>query len=144
MKADFSRILRRVAACEEVLIKHAGTPVARLIPVEPHTLRDLGHRHREVHGARRPDQGGRIGRLRAVRTGPRQPIRTRVTGIGVISGPTLHSAVRHRSFDGGVENRPWFRYTVGNYSPPSEPSGPNWRGLSIPARAGSIEPAPNG
>ncbi len=42
MKADFSRLLRRVTAGEEVLIKRAGTPVARLVPVEPRTLRVLG------------------------------------------------------------------------------------------------------
>ncbi len=42
MQADFSRLLRRVTAGEEVLIKRAGTPVARLVPVEPRTLRDLG------------------------------------------------------------------------------------------------------
>ncbi|MFV1963350.1 MAG: type II toxin-antitoxin system Phd/YefM family antitoxin [Acidimicrobiia bacterium] len=42
MKADFSRLLRRVTAGEEVLIKRAGTPVARLVPVEPRALRVLG------------------------------------------------------------------------------------------------------
>jgi len=40
--ADFSRILRRVTAGEEVIIKRVGTPVARLVPVEPLTVRDLG------------------------------------------------------------------------------------------------------
>jgi len=40
--ADFSRLMRRVSAGEEVIIKRAGTPVARLVPVEPRTLRALG------------------------------------------------------------------------------------------------------
>jgi len=42
MLADFSRLLRRVTAGKEVIIKRAGTPVAGLVPVEPRTLRVLG------------------------------------------------------------------------------------------------------
>ncbi len=39
---NFSRLMRRVSAGEEVLIKRAGVPVAKLVPVEPLTVRDLG------------------------------------------------------------------------------------------------------
>jgi len=42
LQANFSRLMRRVTAGEEVIIKRAGTPVARLAPVEPLTLRVLG------------------------------------------------------------------------------------------------------
>jgi prevent-host-death family protein len=34
-KTHLSRLLRRVAAGEEVTILRAGTPVARLVPVKP-------------------------------------------------------------------------------------------------------------
>jgi len=34
-KTQFSRLLQRVAAGEEITIAKAGVPVARLIPVEP-------------------------------------------------------------------------------------------------------------
>lgn len=43
-----------------------------------------------------------------------------------------------------VDTRACVGYSYGNYSPPSEPSGPNWRGLSIPARLSSIEAASHG
>jgi prevent-host-death family protein len=34
-KTNFSRLLQRVAAGEEITIAKAGTPVARLVPIEP-------------------------------------------------------------------------------------------------------------
>lgn len=34
-KTQFSRLLQRVAAGEEITIAKAGVPVARLIPIEP-------------------------------------------------------------------------------------------------------------
>ncbi len=34
-KTNFSKLLRRVAAGEEITIARAGVPVARLVPVEP-------------------------------------------------------------------------------------------------------------
>ena len=42
MLANFSRLMRRVSAGEEVTVKRAGAPVARLVPVEPLTVRVLG------------------------------------------------------------------------------------------------------
>jgi len=41
-KTHFSRLLRRVAAGEEVVIARGGVPVARLVPVEPAEQRRLG------------------------------------------------------------------------------------------------------
>ena len=42
-KTHLSRLLRRVAAGEEVVIAKAGKPVARLVPAgEPHRERILG------------------------------------------------------------------------------------------------------
>lgn len=41
-KTHLSRLLRRVAAGEEIVIARGGTPVARLIPVEPPMHRMLG------------------------------------------------------------------------------------------------------
>ena len=42
-KTHLSRLLRRVAAGEEVVIARAGTPVARLVPVHPPAAeRELG------------------------------------------------------------------------------------------------------
>ena len=42
-KTHLSRLLRRVAAGEEIVIARAGKPVARLIPVaEPPRPRELG------------------------------------------------------------------------------------------------------
>ena len=42
-KANFSRLLRRVATGEEITITKAGVPVARLVPIEPkNTKRKLG------------------------------------------------------------------------------------------------------
>jgi prevent-host-death family protein len=42
-KAQFSKLLRRVQAGEEVVISRAGKPVARLVPVaEPKKPRELG------------------------------------------------------------------------------------------------------
>jgi len=42
-KTQLSRLLARVAAGEEVVIAKAGTPVARLVPVEqPKKKRELG------------------------------------------------------------------------------------------------------
>ena len=42
-KTQFSRLLRRVAAGEEIIIANRGVPVARLLPVPPEkTQRVLG------------------------------------------------------------------------------------------------------
>jgi prevent-host-death family protein len=42
-KTQFSRLLRRVAAGEEIIIANRGVPVARLVPVPPEkTRRVLG------------------------------------------------------------------------------------------------------
>ncbi len=41
-KTHLSRLLRRVAAGEEVVIARAGRPVARLVPVREARLRELG------------------------------------------------------------------------------------------------------
>lgn len=42
-KTNFSRLLQRVAAGEEITIAKAGVPVARLVPIEPRVAkRKLG------------------------------------------------------------------------------------------------------
>ena len=42
-KTNFSKLLQRVAAGEEITIAKAGVPVARLVPIEPaRTKRKLG------------------------------------------------------------------------------------------------------
>ncbi len=41
-KTHLSRLLDRVAAGEEIIIAHAGRPVARLVPMEPTVGRRLG------------------------------------------------------------------------------------------------------
>lgn len=41
-KTQLSELLRRVAAGEEVVIARAGTPVARLVPIETPARRFLG------------------------------------------------------------------------------------------------------
>ena len=41
-KTQFSRLLKRVAAGQEVVIARAGEPVARLIPFHPPGTRVLG------------------------------------------------------------------------------------------------------
>ncbi|MEZ5330659.1 MAG: type II toxin-antitoxin system Phd/YefM family antitoxin [Thermoanaerobaculia bacterium] len=41
-KTHLSRLLRRVAAGEEVVIERRGEPVARLVPVRPERPRDFG------------------------------------------------------------------------------------------------------
>jgi prevent-host-death family protein len=42
-KTHLSRLLRRVAAGEEIVISHAGKPVARLVPAaQPKLPRELG------------------------------------------------------------------------------------------------------
>lgn len=42
-KTNFSKLLRRVAAGEEIIIAKAGVPVAKLVPVEQkHAKRKLG------------------------------------------------------------------------------------------------------
>jgi prevent-host-death family protein len=38
-KTNFSRLLQRVAAGEEITIARAGVPVARLVPIEPKVAR---------------------------------------------------------------------------------------------------------
>jgi prevent-host-death family protein len=48
-KAQFSKLLRRVQAGEEVVISRAGKPVARLVPVaEPKKPRELGRHRGEI------------------------------------------------------------------------------------------------
>lgn len=42
-KTQLSKLLRRVAAGEEVVIARGGTPVARLVPVEAARARSVGH-----------------------------------------------------------------------------------------------------
>ena len=41
-KTHLSRLLRRVAAGEEIVIAKGGKPVARLVPVQPSESRSLG------------------------------------------------------------------------------------------------------
>jgi len=41
-KTHLSRLLRRVAAGEEIVIAKGGKPVARLVPVQPPESRSLG------------------------------------------------------------------------------------------------------
>lgn len=41
-KTHLSRLLRRVAGGEEIVIARAGVPVARLVPVEPRGRRVFG------------------------------------------------------------------------------------------------------
>lgn len=41
-KTHLSRLLRRVAAGEEIVITRGRTPVARLVPVDPAARRELG------------------------------------------------------------------------------------------------------
>ncbi len=41
-KTHLSRLLRRVAAGEEVVITSSGRPVARLVPPLPHAPREFG------------------------------------------------------------------------------------------------------
>ena len=48
-KTHLSRLLRRVAAGEEVVISRAGKPIARLVPIEPpRAPRELGRHRGEV------------------------------------------------------------------------------------------------
>jgi prevent-host-death family protein len=48
-KTHLSRLLRRVAAGEEVVISRGGKPVARLVPVEGPTRRQLGRDRGLIH-----------------------------------------------------------------------------------------------
>jgi prevent-host-death family protein len=41
-KTNFSKLLRRVAAGEEIVIARGGKPVARLVPVDTTSNRQLG------------------------------------------------------------------------------------------------------
>jgi prevent-host-death family protein len=41
-KTHLSRLLRRVAAGEVIVITSGGRPAARLVPIEPATTRELG------------------------------------------------------------------------------------------------------
>jgi len=41
-KTHFSRLLRRVASGEEIVIARAGKPIARLVPIEPKPRRVIG------------------------------------------------------------------------------------------------------
>ncbi|MFO7533471.1 MAG: type II toxin-antitoxin system Phd/YefM family antitoxin [Candidatus Limnocylindrales bacterium] len=41
-KTHLSRLLRRVAAAEVIIITSGGRPAARLVPVEPAMSRELG------------------------------------------------------------------------------------------------------
>jgi prevent-host-death family protein len=48
-KTHLSRLLRRVAAGEEIIISRAGKPVARLVPATaPAQPRELGRHHGEI------------------------------------------------------------------------------------------------
>jgi prevent-host-death family protein len=48
-KTHLSRLLRRVAAGEEIVIARAGKPVARLVPAaEPKQPRELGRHRGEI------------------------------------------------------------------------------------------------
>ena len=48
-KTHLSRLLKRVGRGEEIVIAHAGTPVARLVPLAaPPTPRTLGGFEREI------------------------------------------------------------------------------------------------
>ncbi len=40
-KTHLSRLLERVVRGEEIVIARAGTPVAKLVPIEPRTTRGL-------------------------------------------------------------------------------------------------------
>ncbi len=42
-KTHLSKLLKRVAAGEEIVISRAGKPVARLVPAEPREERIFGH-----------------------------------------------------------------------------------------------------
>jgi prevent-host-death family protein len=51
-KTHLSRLLKRVGRGEEIVIAHAGTPVARLVPLAPPPVpRTLGGFEREVRVA---------------------------------------------------------------------------------------------
>lgn len=41
-KTHLSRLLRRVATGEEIVITRGATPIARLVPIEAHVPRTLG------------------------------------------------------------------------------------------------------
>lgn len=41
-KTNLSKLLRRVAAGEEIVIMNAGQPVAKLVPLTPVAKRELG------------------------------------------------------------------------------------------------------
>lgn len=41
-KTHFSKLLRRVAAGEEVVISRAGKPIARIVPINAHGQRTFG------------------------------------------------------------------------------------------------------
>jgi prevent-host-death family protein len=41
-KKYLSRLLLRVAGGEEIVITQAGKPIARLVPIEPETRREIG------------------------------------------------------------------------------------------------------
>jgi len=41
-KTQLSRLLRRVASGEEIVITRGSTPIARLVPIETHSPRTLG------------------------------------------------------------------------------------------------------
>lgn len=48
-KTNLSRLLRRVAAGEEILITSGGRPAARLVPVESAGPREFGFDHGLLH-----------------------------------------------------------------------------------------------
>ena len=51
-KTQLSKLIRRVRAGEEVIIADAGTPVARLVPIEPpRTARALGRDRGKIWAA---------------------------------------------------------------------------------------------
>ena len=47
-KTHLSRLLEKVEEGEEVIIARAGVPVARLVPVQPPSKRELGFEHGRV------------------------------------------------------------------------------------------------
>ncbi len=60
-----------------------------------------------------------------------------IHGFNVVSPPPAVSTDRR------VDTRPYIGYNHVNCSPPSEPSGPNWRGLFIPVTDDLVEVTPH-
>lgn len=60
-----------------------------------------------------------------------------------IDGSNLVLPSSTASTERRVDTRPYIGYNHANCSPPSEPSGPNWRGLSIPVTNDLVEVTPH-